>query len=166
MTSWSAALQHGCQRPSRYPHRDLIWGYDLFRERAKAARRGDLLKLYEKHFRLYGKTFEEQFFGTKIVNTMEAANLQHVAALAPNDFGRAIGSRKNLSAPFMGTGILSSDGAHWKRSRDLIKPIFSRSEIADIDSLSVHVDQLLNMIPRDGSTIDMQPLLQKLVPMI
>lgn len=162
----SAALQHGCQRPPKYPHRDPIWGYDLYRERAKAAQHGRLLKLYEQHFQRYGKTFEEQFFNTKIINTMEAANLQHVAALSFADFGRATESRKNLSAPFMGTGILSSDGAQWKRSRDLIKPIFSRSEIADIDSLSYHVDRLLDMIPRNGNTVDIQPLLQRLVPKI
>ena len=162
----SAVLQYGCHRPPKYPHRDPVWGYDLYRERAKATQRGQLLKLYERHFNLYGKTFEERFFDTKVINTMEAANLQHVAATSAKDFGRIVESRKNLSAPLMGTGILSSEGALWKRSRDLIKPIFARSELSDVDSLGSHVDRLIDRILRDGSTIDIQPLLQKLVPKI
>ena len=159
----SAVLQYGCRRPRKFPHRDLIWGYDLYRERVKATQCGQLLKLYERHFKLYGKTFEERFFGTKIINTMEAANLQHVLTQSFKDFGRTVGSRKNVSAQFMGTGILSSDGALWKRSRDLIKPIFARSELSDVNSLGSHMDRFLNIFPRDGSTIDIQPLLQKLV---
>lgn len=41
-----------------------------------------------RQFDLHGKTFEEQFFDTKIVNTMEAANIQKVAALSFQDWGK------------------------------------------------------------------------------
>ena len=141
---------------------DPIWGYDLYRERAKATQRGQLMKLYMRHFDSYGKTFEEQFFDTKIINTMEAANIQQAAALSFQDWGKS-SSRSASSSPFLGKGIFSADGPFWKHSRDLIKPTFARSEISDVNSLGVFVDRLFELIPRGGATIDIQPLLHKLV---
>lgn len=158
----AAATQYGCQRPQKYPHREPFWGYDLYRERTRATRRGQLMKLYEEHFDSYGKTFEEQFFNTKVINTMEAANIQQTAAISFHDFGKVAG-RNRSSSPFLGRGIFTEDGAFWKHSRDLIKPTFSRSEISDVNSLGIYVDRLFDLIPRDESTIDIQPLLHKLV---
>lgn len=167
--SWSAytkfhtaATQHGCQKPRKYPHREPFWGYDLYRARTRAAQRGQLMKLYEEHFNSYGKTFVEQFFNTKIINTMEAANIQQTAALSFYDFGKVAGRNRSTS-PFLGRGIFTEDGALWKHSRELIKPTFSRSEISDLDSLGIFVDRLFELIPPDGSTFDIQPLLHKLV---
>ena len=115
-----------------------------------------------RQFELHGKTFEEQFFDTKIINTMEAANIQQVAALSFQDWGKS-SAKTASSSPFLGRGIFSEDGAFWKHSRDLIKPTFARSEISDVNSLGLFVDRLLDLIPRDGTTIDIQPLIHKLV---
>ena len=158
----AVSILHGCQRPRRYPHVDPLWGYDLYCERNKATQCGQLMKLYMKHFNLYGKTFEEQFFNTRIINTMEAVNIQEATALSFRDWGKS--SLRNAStSPFLGKGIFSEDGALWKQSRDLIKPLFARSAISDVDSLGVFVDRLFKIIPRDGTTVDIQPLLHKLV---
>ena len=115
-----------------------------------------------RHFDLYGKTFEERFFDTKIINTMEAANIQQAAALSFQDWGKS-SSRNAITSPFLGRGIFSEDGAFWRSSRDLIKPTFARSEISDVNSLGLFVNRLLELIPRDGSTFDIQPLVHKLV---
>lgn len=120
------------------------------------------MKLCERQFELYGKTFEEHFFDTKIINTMDAANVQQVAALSFQDWAKQA-SRSSSSAPFLGKGIFTEDGPVWKHSRELIKPVFARSQISDVNRLSVFVDRLFKLIPRDGSTIDMQPLFHKLV---
>ena len=158
----AAAVRHGCQRPRRYPHVDPIWGYDLYRKRNKAVQGGRHMKLYMDHFGLYGKTFEEQFFNTKVINTMAAANIQQATALSFQDWGKSA-LRNASSFPFLGRGIFSEDGAFWKYSRDLIKPTFARSEISDVDSLGTFVDRLFDLIPRDETTFDIQPLLHKLV---
>lgn len=158
----AAATQHGCQRPRKYPHHDPIWGYDLYRERVKATQDGKLLKLHERHFDLYGKTFEERFFNSKVINTMEAANIQQVASNSFQDWGK-VSSRSSSASPVLGRGIFSEDGVFWKHSRDLIKPTFARSEISDVHTLCAFVDRLLDLIPHDGTTIDIQPLMHKLV---
>ena len=158
----TASAQYGCQRPSKYPHRDPIWGSDLVRERAKAVQRGNLMKLYMQHFKSYGKTFEERFFETRVINTMEATNIRQIAALSFGDWG--VGpTRGKAGEPFLGRGVFSYDGTIWKQSRELIKPTFARLEISDLNSLAMYFNKLLALIPKDGSTVDMQLLLHRFV---
>ena len=116
--NWSAHIafcrlerQCGCQRPRRYPHRDPIWGYDFYRLRLQAAQAGHFYFLYDVHFKLYGKTFEELLFDTKVINTMEPENIQQVAVSSFQDWGK-VASR-------------NTDGAVLKNLRELIKPTFS-----------------------------------------
>ena len=120
------------------------------------------MKLYEEHFDRYGKTFEERFFEFKVLNTMEAANIRQVTAFSFQEWGKVL-SRTSFASPFLGNGIFSADGAVWKHSRELVKPIFARSELSDVNSLEAFVNQMLKLIPHDGTTVDMQPLLHKLV---
>ena len=155
-----AEAQNHCQRPRNYPHRDPIWGWDLYRIRQKAAQCGQFYKLYDLQFEQYGKTFEEVFFDTAVINTMEPANIQHVAVHTFQDWGR-VGMRNSSAAPVLGDGIFSQDGAEWRHSRQLIKPTFARSEIADLSSLSIYTDRFLGLLPRDGSTTNVQPLLHR-----
>lgn len=157
----TAALEHGCQEPQKYPH-TLPYGIDMLRSRMAAIKAGRYNRLYLEQYQKYGKTWEENLAGTKVINTMEPANFQQVASLSFQDYGK-LAMRNKAMSPFLGNGIFSQDGASWKHSRDLIKPLFKRAELSDIDSFKVHVDRFLNLIPRDGSTVDLHPLLLKLV---
>ncbi|TVY12842.1 Cytochrome P450 monooxygenase lepH [Lachnellula arida] len=154
-------LQAGCKDVAYYPHEDWLWGSDLVRRRQEAIKEGGLMRLYAKQFDTYGKTWEENFTGTRLINTMDKENIQHIATRL-DDFGRAY-SRRNIAWPFMGNSITSSDGAEWKHARNLINPTFSRAELSDIDGLSLHVNRLIALIPGGGKTFDIQPLFQKLV---
>ena len=159
----AAAIQHGCKRPPKYPHREPIWGTDLVKIRMKAVKDGKQGKLYMEHFNNIGKTWEENLFGTRVYHTMEVQNVQHVAALGFQDYGKP---DQNFFIPFLGEGILSMDGPAWKHSRSLVKPVFARSELSDVDTLGFHVDKFLDKLPRDGSTIDLQESLRKLVRLV
>ena len=99
------------------------------------------MKLYMKHFSLYGKTFQETFFNETVINTMEMANIQHIAALSFQDWVKVAGSRLKSTSPVLGRGIFTEDGAHWRHSRDVIKPGFSRAEVSEVESLGVYVDR-------------------------
>ena len=86
------------------------------------------MKLNVKNLKLYGKTFEEQFFREKVINTIEVANIQQVGATSFQDWG--VGSLRQgsfSSLPFIEGGVSSHDGAVWKHHLDLIEPTFSRS---------------------------------------
>ncbi|CAD6593970.1 MAG: hypothetical protein ASARMPREDX12_007883 [Alectoria sarmentosa] len=134
----------------------------MLQSRMAAIKAGRYNRLYLEQYQNYGKTWEENLAGTKVINSMEPTNFQQVASISFQDYGKLAMRNKALS-PFLGNGIFSQDGASWKHSRDLIKPLFTRAELSDIDSFQIHVNRFLNLIPRDGSTVDLHPLLLKLV---
>ncbi|KAL9110260.1 MAG: hypothetical protein Q9227_005167 [Pyrenula ochraceoflavens] len=154
---------HGCQPPPRYPHRDpLGLGRDLIRDRMNAYTEGWGQSVYTQHFEAYGKTFEETSYGRRIISTMEPANFQHVAAMAFQDFTKLERNRTGVVSQLLGPGILVTNGDEWKWSRDLIKPIFSRGEVADITIIDKHVQSFFDILPHDRGTIDVQPLIQNM----
>ncbi|KAF5875286.1 putative cytochrome p450 alkane hydroxylase protein [Botrytis fragariae] len=103
----AAAKQHGCKRVPRYSDRDSIWGTDLMKKRVKAVSEGRQMALFMKHFNEIGKTFEENFFATRVINTIEVHNIQRVRALSFEDYGK---SAQNFFKAFLGDGVLSLDG--------------------------------------------------------
>jgi cytochrome P450 monooxygenase len=146
-------------RPPRYPHKDSF-GMDLHSIRMNAMKEGTLFKLYESQFELYGKTFEETLRGTTIINTIAPANIHQVTTSAFEDYCRDP-TRGKAGSPFLGPSIFS-DGLLWKWSRAMIQPAFIKAEISDVDQLATFVERFLDLIPDDGSTIDVQPLLHRL----
>ena len=136
-------------------------GSDLARIRTEAMKEGRLFKLYDSQFDLYGKTFEENAHGHRLINTIEPANIQQITSTAVGDYGKDPG-RAKAQAPFLGPSIFS-DGQVWKQARALLTPAFKRAEISNIDLLAPLADSFLDLIPGDGSEINMQPLLYRLV---
>lgn len=79
--------------------------------------------------------------------------------LATNFKDYSLGKRRaEAFIPVFGHGIFDTDGAAWERSRAMIRPNFTRSQVADLDTFETHISHLINAIPRDGSTIDLQEL--------
>jgi len=118
------------------------------------------MKSLGSHYQRLGKTYQEKFFDLTIINTMEARNIQQVTALGFNDYSKASLGDAN---PMFGYGILNQEGAVWKHSRNLVKPTFARSEIADVAMFEFHFERFLEGIPRNGNTVDLQQPIHKLV---
>lgn len=159
LNSYHRARSLGCQPINRYQHTHPL-GFDLHRARVDAVktgrRNGFDLELFEK----YGSTYEERAFLGKIINTCDITNMQAVGATQFQDFGR---EKRRAARKFFGDGILSMNGHEWKQARGLVDPLFQRAELTDIERFRKYIDRMFALIPRDGSTVDMQPLLQKLV---
>lgn len=79
--------------------------------------------------------------------------------IIPPDFG--FGPRSQIFGPLLGDGIFTQDHGKWKYSRRLLSPQFIRSHYRDLDFFREHVDNLISLIPTDGSRIDLQPLFFK-----
>ena len=146
--------------PLNTPHQHR-WGSDMLQLRKEAMKEGRFLKLYESQFELYDKTFEENLRGKKLINTTEPVNVQQVAALAVEDYGKDP-ERLQAQSPFFGPRIFSN-GPTWKQARAMVKPIFAKAELSDIDHLASFADRFMELLPDDGSMVDVQPLLGRLV---
>ncbi|TGO31712.1 hypothetical protein BHYA_0426g00030 [Botrytis hyacinthi] len=127
----------------------------------KYTKAGKLLALDAELFAKYGKTFHTLFFGRNHWMTMNPLVIQTVAATQADKFGSAPSNRKP-AGPLLGDGAFTTDGHIWKRSRELLQPVFSRSQVSQLSGLKSHLQRFLKRIPRDGSTIDIQPLAQGL----
>jgi hypothetical protein len=68
--------------------------------------------------------------------------------------------RLHTGEPFIGNRVFSTDRAYWQYSRELIKPLFARAQVADLATLDLHLDRMMNRIPRDGSTIGLQAVIK------
>ena len=153
-------LEHGCQPiAKRYPHRDPF-GIDGLIALLKASKEHRLLDEVLKDKERLGNTYANQILGRDIIATHEPQNLKTILSLKFKDYG--IGNRIDSLGALLGHGIFTSDGEAWVQSRALIRPNFTREQVADLDAFERHIQDLLKLLPRDGSTVDLQELFFRL----
>ncbi|KAM5440986.1 hypothetical protein MferCBS31731_004125 [Microsporum ferrugineum] len=162
--SWNE-WRKGCKAVPRYPQWIPIMGFDIALSMAKALRDHTfLLWLRKLHETGPGKskTFTIDFLGRHVIHTIEPENMKAISATVWNDFGvEPLRRRTGASMPFADKGVNTTDGHDWAFSRLLIKPYFLREAFSNTDRLKEHTDNLLSLIPLDGSTFDMQILMQR-----
>ena len=59
-------------------------------------------------------------------------------------------------------GIFTTDGAAWAHSREMLRPNFTRSQVGDLPTFERHIQNLIHIIPRDRSTVDLSELFFRL----
>ena len=158
----AAARQHGCKPANRYPNLDPFLGLDLSRLLEKENKLGRRSRVFPDLHRKYGDTFSYKSLTPRRISTCSPKNIQAILATNAEDWG-VEPIRGGFAEPFLGKGVFMHDGQTWKRARALIRPTFNRAEIADLENFEIHVGRLLALIPRDGTTIDLQPLFKRLV---
>ena len=152
----------GCKEPSKYPHKDPILGLDMFFDSMKAIKHLRFLDNFKRRLDQHGQTFQAISMGRVTVFTNDPKNYQAVHALNFSDYG-VQPVRRAPTLPFLGEGVFTMDGPFWEQSRALIRPTFTKSNVANLPAFEVHFQKFLELIPTNGSTVDLKPLLYKLV---
>ncbi|KAL9109109.1 MAG: hypothetical protein Q9227_006200 [Pyrenula ochraceoflavens] len=150
------SAKHGCQPAPRYPQTERLIGYRLFKDvKQSQLENRSLEDSYYRSLAL-GTTYTAAAMGKHCILTTDPENVKTVLTTNFKDFG--LGDRLAAFGPLLGSGIFTADGAHWEHSRALVRPNFSRNQIANLEAFETHVQDLVRKIPQDGSTIDLQPL--------
>lgn len=160
---WQASKRHDCQKPPSVSQRDSLFGIGLMLSLHRALKRNNRNMSIVQLFSAHGRTFQAPSSTSTTFYTIEPKNLQAIFSTDASSWG--VGPMRRFAfEPFVGKGIMCVDGKDWEHSRALIKPLFSRTQIADLHlaDFERHVDRLVDLIPRDGSTVDLQPLLARL----
>ena len=158
----SIARQHGCQSPRRYPHKEPFLGLDLFFNTGSAIQGHRYLPELTRRYKTLGNTFQSTTLGSVSINSIEPENLHTVFSSKSNDWGvEAV--RLPAQSPFCGRGFITTDGAAWEHSRSLLRPSFSKENAVHLPTLELYLNKVFEQIPRDGSTVDLQPLIYSLV---
>lgn len=147
---------HGCKAEVPIQQSERIIGYGLYKIQIQASKDRNILDVGRQRYLDYGNTWSAYMMGKKFYNTIDPENIRHILATNFKDFG--IGGRQEALGALLGQGIFTTDGAQWEHSRALIRPNFTRAQVADLDALESHIQHLISRIPRDGSTVDLQPL--------
>jgi cytochrome P450 len=165
--------ENGCQPPvdlDSHPSRKAIanryWPYD----RIFGLNLGNMKfisdlqkqhKLYPSRMDLWAAVAPSKTCRTHLVNnewmlTQDVENIKYVMATDFDNWAFVPGREHGLGQ-FLGKGIFTTDGAAWAHSRNLLKPNFTRFQISNMALFERHFQELLAVIPRDGSTINLGP---------
>ena len=146
---------HGCEKLRRAPQKDPFLGLDHFFRLAKAAQNRRYLAHFEELFNQVGPTFGINLMGDNLVFTNEPRNVQAILVTKFPDF--EIGQRRrNNSAELLGVGVFNADGQVWEHGRALVRPNFTRKQVADLQLFEKHVRVFVDAIPTDGTPFDIQ----------
>lgn len=151
------AKQHGCKPVLNTPNKDPILGIDMIRTLLRAAKTHKALEENKQRYDTYGHTFRMRQLFTDFIMTIEPENIKTVLSRNFEDYG--IGHRLERFGPLLGAGIFDTDGKHWHDSRSLIRPNFTRDQVADLAVFERLIPDMLALIPRDGkTTVDLQDI--------
>lgn len=149
--------QHGCGAIPTRRFKDPFFALDGILEAVGHVKSHTFLDFNRQQYQEHGKTFASRIGPQKTIGTVEPENFK--AILSTNFKDYEVGSpRRNAFGPALGNSILLVDGAAWEHSRALLRPSFNRNQISDLQVIEAHVQALVNAIPKDGTTVDLQAL--------
>ena len=151
---------HKCQAPRSVSSKRYLLGLDVLVRMYQSYSRGRRNSGLKQQFDVYGHTFHAKPFGATRIFTIEPRNLKSVFG-GSQDWGIQQ-LRLDIFKPFVGEGVLNVDGNKWKHARALIQPTFDKVQFGSLHDFDAHLKRLINIIPSDGSTVDLQPLFSRL----
>ncbi|BDD63877.1 hypothetical protein MAP00_008734 [Monascus purpureus] len=136
---------------------DVFFGILAFIHMQRAVKQKRFLEYQISRFENFGRnTFTFTIFGKRIVATREPENIKAMLATQFQDF--CLGDRYKQFHPFLGDGIFTLDGKGWSKARTLLRPQFVKDQVADLALMDDHITRLIELVPKDKSTFDIQRL--------
>jgi cytochrome P450 len=156
---YGKARSLGCGPIPVYPHKDPILGLDLFRQQLRSLKNHTALEAFNERLYRHGHTHYELILGKRLIATDEVENIKAVLGNRFEDWSIA-GPRLLSVLPIVGPkSIFSSNGKDWHDARAMLRPSFVRDQVADLRCFDRHTGNLIQRIPTDGRTVDIQELL-------
>lgn len=155
------AQAHGCL-PAKVRLTQLAFPFSLIRLFAfkAAADKKRYINFVYDQFCLYGPT--RVYFAltgaTQVVVTSDPENIKAMLATSFHDF--ELGKERHAAfSELLGDGIFTSDGKAWEHARALLRPQFTKDQIADLDDLEIHFQHLLAVLsPQEGEVVGLHKL--------
>lgn len=151
------ARLHGCKPLVRRSNKDPFLGLDRTYSIIQSARQHKALEHGHARHRRLKYTFASRQMLHNTILTAEPENIKTILSINFKHYG--LGYCLEQFEPLLGKGIFDTDGDHWAMSRGLIRPNFTRDQVADLASFEHLIQDLFALIPRDGRTVvDLQSL--------
>ena len=156
------AKQNGAEPPQRRVYSWLPYGLDgMFMDTYRIMKGADILdEIVGPRMQQLGANTVEIFiprltFDERIVETLEPQNVQAVLATKFEDWD--IGEKRHRAfRALLGNSIFTSDGDFWSHSRALMRPVFNKESINDLEetdrACSIMIDLLSEKLEPNGWT--------------
>lgn len=120
------------------------------------------LPFHAANFKKKGATFRLNLgFGNSIVFSKDAGFLQHALQKNKKNYSKSPIQTKDL-AKYVGKGLLTSEGALWKKQRKLIQPAFHKKQLVFLlESIQEAITAEVSKITTQGP-IDVAPIFNDL----
>lgn len=109
-------------------------------------------------------TAEASVLGTRYIMTADSENIKAVLATQFLDFGKGEPFHEKWKG-FIGDSIFTTDGHMWRESRQMIRPLFTRERVGDLEVLERHVGGLQRAIERENRAPSYSAKVEKEVDM-
>jgi len=141
----------------RYPHLDIFGGLDLSIQIWREFRRGELSEGMKRRHDRYGSTFMAKGLGSECIYTIDHHNIRTVTTTNFDHWGKSAWVEE--AAKHVGNGVLLNEGEAWKTSRNLLRPIFTRTAADTPSLLEPHLQRLIGIMrAKRGAAFDFQRL--------
>ncbi|KAJ3497075.1 hypothetical protein NLG97_g2179 [Lecanicillium saksenae] len=138
----------------KYPHLDPFWGLDLSLDMWRDFSRGRLAEGMRLRHARCGATFKaRELFGAECIYTIDPENIRAVTTGQFSQFQKS--SWVDEASKHIGNGVLMNEDDAWRRSRALLKPVFSKTTLDELALVEPHVRKMIDVIQsRDGEAFD------------
>ena len=153
----AVSTEHNVQSPKN-EHSPYSLGISKIREMVRQYQSQTLLDYATRLFHQLGDTYVSRVVGMDVVFTRDPDNIKHILQRRFDDF--EIGPlRRHLFAAVNPDGIFGFDGGEWRSRRKLFRVHFADTRaVVDLDTVESHVQLLIQRIPADGGSVDIQQL--------
>ncbi|OAX82803.1 hypothetical protein ACJ72_02840 [Emergomyces africanus] len=134
---------------------------------ANALSKNKLLENYNENINEYATVacpncMEMNFTGhQRYIITREPEHVKTVLTGKFADYGKGA-EFHDLWSPFLGDSIFTTDGKQWSNSRNLIRPMFIKNRVNDLEIFERRTQTMLRLFPHAGETFDLMNLFYRL----
>ncbi|KAI5290698.1 hypothetical protein KEM54_000707 [Ascosphaera aggregata] len=129
----------------------------------KALLENRLLEHLQYNFDTYGRpSYPHIFEGAptglrRYIITRDPEHIKTVLTGQFADFGKGKFFHDTW-APFLGDSIFTTDGKLWSDSRTLLRPMFAKNRVRDLEIFEDHVQKLIDLLPEPGQQVEIMDL--------
>lgn len=94
----------------------------------------------------------------RTIFTADPENIKALLTAQFNDYGKGDYFHEEWKA-FLGESIFNTDHEKWSVSRQLLRPMFARERVGDLETFETHLKKLIPMLgPGDGRPLELSTL--------